>query len=244
MSIHDGHRARTREEFFARPDSFPDHRALEVLLYYVIPRGDTNPVAHNLMDRFGSLAGVLDASPKELVKVPGVGEQTASLLKVVKELSGRYVKARSDWSNIINSSTDACAALRPYFYGATQEKVFLLCMDGKNKLLGVRHISDGSVNAAEIATRGVAEAALSLNASRVILAHNHVSGLAFPSQEDWQTSTYLAHVLGAMGIELWDHMILADDDAVSLRDSGFNFRTGKYDKGAAPASGKQPVPER
>ena len=85
-SIHDGHRNRFKEEFLARPDSFPEHKLLELLLFYANPRGDTNPIAHTLIDHFGSLAGVLDALPEELVKVPGVGEHAVVLLKAVKEI--------------------------------------------------------------------------------------------------------------------------------------------------------------
>jgi DNA repair protein RadC len=87
MSIHDGHRQRFKKEFLARPDSFPDHKLLELLLFYANPRGDTNPAAHGLMERFGSLAGVLDALPAELEKTPGVGTHAVTLLKAAKELS-------------------------------------------------------------------------------------------------------------------------------------------------------------
>ena len=101
--------------------------------------------------------------------------------------------------------------------------VYLLCMDGKGKNLGVRLIAEGNVNAAEVTTRGVVEAALSLNATQVILAHNHVSGLALPSEEDRATTCYLAKVLGTVGVTLADHLIVVDDDMVSLRESGFRF---------------------
>ena len=93
MGPHDGHRQRLKTEFLARPDSFPDHKLLELLFLYPNPRSDTNPLAHELIDRFGSLAGVLDAPPEELCKVKGMGKHGAVLLKTVKELSGRYLTA-------------------------------------------------------------------------------------------------------------------------------------------------------
>ncbi len=223
MTIHDGHRQRFKEEFLARPDSFPDHKLLELLLFYVNPRGDTNPTAHALMERFGSLAGVLDALPADLKKVPGVGDHGVALIKAVKELSGRYLTARSSLEEIVRTTEDAKALLQPYFFGARNERVCLLCMDGKGKCLGVRLVGEGSVNAAEVTFRGVVEAALSLNSSRAILAHNHVSGLALPSAEDKLTTQRLREVLGAVGVVLEDHMIFVDDDMVSLRDSGFPF---------------------
>lgn len=223
MGMHDGHRARLKREFLARPDSFPDHKLLEVLLFYVNPRADTNPLAHTLIDRFGSLSGVLDALPEELVKVPGVGEHAVALLKVAKELSGRYLTARSSLEELVSSTADAYHLLRPYFFGARSEQVVLLCMDGKGKSLGIRQIAQGNVNAAEVTTRGVVEAALSLNATQVILAHNHVSGIAMPSAEDKATTRYLAKVLETVGVTLADHLIFVDEDMVSLRDSGFRF---------------------
>lgn len=222
-SIHEGHRKRLKGEFLARPDSFPDHKLLELLLFYANPRGDTNPIAHALMERFGSVAGVLDAAPEELAKVPGVGEHAISLLKTVKEATGRYLAARTSMEEIVRTTDDADGILRPYFFGARDERVCLLCMDGKGKNLGVRKIGEGSVNAAEVTTRKVVEAALSLNASHVILAHNHVSGLALPSDEDKATTRYLAKVLRTVGVVLVDHLIFTDDDMVSLRDSGFSI---------------------
>lgn len=220
MGIHEGHRQRLKEEFLARSESFPDHKLLELMLFYANPRGDTNPIAHALMERFGSLSGVLDALPEELMKVSGVGFHAVTLLKAVKEASGRYLASRVGMEEIVNNSGDAYRILRPYFFGARTERVCLLCLDGKGKQLGVRLIAEGSVNAAEVTTRGVVEAALSLNATRVVLSHNHVSGLALPSAEDQATTAYLDGVLQAVGVHLDDHLIFVDDDMVSIRDSG------------------------
>ncbi|WP_297289948.1 JAB domain-containing protein [uncultured Flavonifractor sp.] len=221
MGTHDGHRQRLKTEFLARPDSFPDHKLLELLLFYANPRSDTNPLAHELLDHFGSLAGILDASPEELQKVKGVGEHAAVLFKAAKELSGRYLTARTQVDDIAQSSRDYYALLQPYFFGARNEQTCLLCMDGKHKVLGIRKLGEGNVNAVNITIRLIAEAALSLNASAVVLAHNHVSGIAFPSSEDIATTDNLAPFLARMGIELVDHLIFVDDDMVSLRDSGF-----------------------
>ncbi len=223
MSIHDGHRTRMKKEFLARSDSFPDHKLLELLLFYANPRGDTNPTAHALIDRFGSLAGVLDALPVDLEKTPGVGEHTVVLLKAAKALGGRYLEARVDKGEQLTDPADAYPILRPYFFGARAERVCLLCLDGKGKVLGTRQLGEGNVNATQVTTRSVVETALSLNAVRVILAHNHVSGLAMPSEEDKVTTVHIARVLATVNVELWDHQIYTDDDMVSLRASGFRF---------------------
>ena len=221
MGTHDGHRQRLKTEFLARPDSFPDHKLLELLLFYANPRSDTNPLAHELMDHFGSLAGILDATPEELQKVKGVGEHAAVLFKAVKEFSGRYLTVRTQVDDIARNSRDYYALLRPYFFGARNEMLCLLCLDGKHKVLGIRRLGEGNVNAVNVTTRLIAEAALSLNASAVVLAHNHVSGIAFPSDEDIATTSSLAPILSTLGVALVDHLIFVDDDMVSLRDSGF-----------------------
>ena len=220
MSIHDGHRRRLREEFLARPDSFPDHKLLELLLFYANPRGDTNPLAHTLMDQFGSLAGVLDALPEDVEKLPGMGLHAAVLLKTVKELSGRYLTSRTRMEEVVQSTGDIYDLLRPHFFGAREERICILCLDGKGKVLGIRKLGEGSVNSAAITARKAAEAALSLNATRVVIAHNHVTGLALPSDEDKATTRYLSRVLAGVQVELMDHVIFTDDDMVSLRDSG------------------------
>lgn len=220
MSIHDGHRKRFKGEFLARPDSFPDHKLLELLLFYANPRGDTNPTAHLLMERFGSLSGVLDALPEELQKVPGVGEHAVTLLKAAKETGGRYLSSRGKMDEIIRSTGDIYEHLKDNFYGVRNECIFLLCLDGKGKILGTRKIGEGNVNASEVTTRGVVEAALALNASQVVLAHNHPSGLAIPSDEDKATTRYLMGVLKSVNVTLVDHVVFSDDDMVSMRESG------------------------
>ena len=221
MGTHDGHRKRLKTEFLARPDSFPDHKLLELLLFYANPRSDTNPLAHELIDRFGSLAGVLDAAPEELQKVKGIGEHAVVLCKTAKELAGRYLISRTQVDRIAQNSRDYFTLLQPYFFGARNEQLCLLCMDGKGKVLGIRRLGEGNVNAVNITTRLIAEAALSLNAASVVLAHNHVSGIALPSAEDIATTNSLAPFLARMGVELTDHLIFVDDDMVSLRDSGY-----------------------
>ncbi len=218
--LHSGHRSRVKQEFRQRGlDALPEHRVLELLLFYAIPQGDTNALAHLLIDRFGSLSGVLDASVEDLCAVPGVGEHTAILLRMIPSLCGRYVASRSSLDGIVDSARRVREVLEPYFFGARSEMVYLLCLDGKRKVLGVRKITEGTVNAAEVTTRRITEEAMSLRASAVILAHNHVSGLALPSREDQSTTQYLKQVLAPIGVELLDHVVFCDDDMVSMRES-------------------------
>jgi DNA repair protein RadC len=220
MSIHDGHRQRLKKRFLNEGlDHFEDYQVLELLLFYAIPRQDTNPIAHALLERFGSLAGVLDASVEELCSVPGVGEHTALLLRMIPEICARYVGSRSSLDGIVTNTAGVRQALAPYFFGARNEMVYLLCLDGKHKVLGARKITEGSIHAAEVAARRIVEEAVGLRAAAVVLAHNHVSGLALPSAEDRNTTVYLRKILAPIGIELLDHVIFCDDDMVSMRDS-------------------------
>ena len=221
MADHSGHRGRLKQEFLLRPDSFPVHKLLELLLFYANPRSDTNPLAHDLMDHFGTLAGVLDATPDALKAVPGIGEHAATLFKAVNELSRRYHAVRTDVSGVPQSSRDYFRLLHSYFFGARNECLCLLCMDGKHKVLGIRQMGEGNVNAVQVVTRLIVEAALALNATAVVLAHNHVSGLAIPSQEDVSTTYALREILLHVGVELVDHLVFSDDDMVSMRDSGY-----------------------
>lgn len=221
MSIHNGHRQRMRSEFLANGlEGIPDHRALELLLCYAIPMEDVNPLAHTLIQEFGSLAGVFDATQEQLTAVTGIGDYTAVLIKLIPALCGRYRQSRSQVDSLINDSRDISDLMAPYFFGARNEMVFLACLDAKHKVLGVRKVGEGIVNAAEITGRKVVEAALALNASVVILAHNHTSGIATPSLEDVATTRYLYELLCRVGVELYDHVVIVDDDMVSLRDSG------------------------
>ena len=210
---HTGHRERMKLE------GWPDHRVLELLLFYTIPQGDVNDLAHELVERFGSLAGVLDASVEELKKVKGVGDHTAVFLRMLPAVLGRYQGARTRLSAIINSPEEAYAWLEPYFFGARNEMVYVLCMDGKRQVLGVRKVAEGSIELAEVNTRRIAEEAIGLRAAQIYVAHNHVSNLAIPSQADWLTTDTLRGALRPIGIELIDHLVFVDGDMVSLKDS-------------------------
>lgn len=221
MGLHDGHRKRLKEQFLSHGEDFHDHQLLELLLCYSIPQGDVNVLAHTLLEEFHSLAGVMDALPESLRKVPGVGEHTAVLLKLIPKLAGRYFEDRASVGTILNSTRAAREFLLPYYHqGGRNEMVYLVCMDAKRKVLGCRKLGEGSVNAADITPRKVVEAALTHNATAAILAHNHISGLALPSRADLLTTRKLWEVLRDVGVELTDHLIFTDDDMVSLKDSG------------------------
>ncbi|MGE4276255.1 MAG: RadC family protein [Lawsonibacter sp.] len=229
MSIHTGHRQRVKNEFQARGvEGWPDHRVIELLLFYAIPQGDVNGLAHTLIERFGSLAGVLDASLDELKKTPGVGEHTAVLIKLMPTIGARYQEQRGGPGQIVRNVGEAAGLLTPYFYGARNEMVYILCLDGKRKALGIRKVAEGSIYAADINIRRIAEEAIGLRAASFYLAHNHISNLAFPSTADWQTTDTIRAALAAVGLELIDHLIFVDGDVVSLNQSERGGRRPVY----------------
>ncbi len=220
-SIHAGHRGRVKQEFLERGlEGWPDHRVLELLLFYALPQGDVNGLAHELLDRFGSLAGVLDASADELCKVKGVSEHTAVLLRLAPALAGRYMSSRAGVRPVINCAADAYQVLAPRLVGAKNEMAWVLCLDGKNQILGVRRLSEGCIDATAINIRRIAEEAMALRAARIYLAHNHISNIALPSRADLDTTMAIRAALDNIGLELVDHLVFVDGDMISMRESG------------------------
>ena len=221
---HKGHRERLKLRFLESGlDSFTDVQALELLLFYAIPQKDTNPIAHALLERFGRLSQVLDAPVEELKKVTGISDHAATLLRLATELA-RFYQVDTARRTEVLTSLDACGAyLVPRFFGRKVETVFLLCLDAKCKVLCCREIGEGSVNAASISVRKVVEAALSANATTVVLAHNHPSGVALPSADDVQTTRRIAAALSAVEVQLIDHIVVAEGDFISMAQSGYRF---------------------
>ncbi len=220
MSIHTGHRQRLKDRFRREGlDNFDELYVLELLLYYCIPQKDTNPIAHRLLDHFGSLTGVLEASPAELEKVEGIGANAATFLTLITEV-GRYYQVKRQKQGQILGTIDQCGRyLEPFFFGREVETVYLLCLDAKSKVLCCKKVGEGSVNSANVPIRRIVEIALGVNATSVVLAHNHPGGLALPSAEDIQTTHRVAAALEAVEIVLADHIIVANEDYVSLAQS-------------------------
>lgn len=221
MAVHDGHRQRKKEQFRMHGlDAFADHEVLELLLYYAIPRRDTNPVAHRLMERFGSLDGVFSATVEELEEVEGVGKNAATLLALWMPLYRRVRTKPKAKEVILNSTEQAGQYFMDLFFGMRREELYEACLDAKGKLLACCRIAEGGVDAVNISTRRLVENALKCGASAVILAHNHPSGIALPSPDDNTTTLAVWDALRAVGIPLIDHIIVADEDYVSLHDNG------------------------
>ncbi len=218
---HAGHREREKRQFLANGlNGLPDHKVMELVLFYAIPQGDVNPLAHRLVEQFGSLAGVLNATYDQLLQVDGVGPSTAALLHLIPAVSARYMAQSASFDGQIVNTWQYRELLQPLFFGQRDELAYLVCMDGKNKVLATRKLGEGIADAVRITSRKVLEAALACNATQVALAHNHVSGVALWSDADVDTTLRLKRLLREAGIELADHLIFAGDDMVSMAESG------------------------
>lgn len=227
MSIHNGHRDRIRRRFLEEGlDQFTDVQVLEFLLFYCIARQDTNPIAHRLLDSFGSLSQVLEAPVEELRKVEGIGENTAVFLHLVTQVGRYYLTDRASKAKVLPTLESCAQYLQTFFFGRNVETVYLLCLDAKCKMLCCKKISEGDVNSTSLSVRKVVETALNTNASSVVLAHNHPGGMAIPSNEDIQTTRRIAAALQAVDVHFIDHILVTDDDYVSLLQSGYSFSDG------------------
>lgn len=218
--MHDGHRGRLKKRFAQEGlDRFEPHNALELLLFYSIPRCDTNETAHMLLKAFGSLSGVFDASVEDLQKVPGVGENSALLIKMIPALNKMYMEDKLAKGVLLNSVKASGEFLVPKFMGENNEIVIVVSLDNQGKVKNCSRIAEGGTNTAPVNNRKIVETALRHNATSIILAHNHPGGLANPSKSDVETTMQLVRVLESVQICLRDHIIVAGKDWFSLADS-------------------------
>ena len=221
MGVHDGHRERLRQSFLEHGLSgMNDINALELLLFYAVPRRDTNELAHLLLQHFGRLDGVFSASAEELCEVEGIGAYAASLLTLVPEIMKKSRLSKSREIRQIHSSDDAGEYLLPYFMNERDEVVYLLCLDSKRAVICCAEMGRGVVNSVDTSVRRIVEKALKVKACSVIVAHNHPDGLALPSREDDLFTKCLYNALETVGIRLEDHIIVADEDYISIADTG------------------------
>ena len=171
LSVHAGHRQRLRERFLrGGPDDLAAHELLELLLGYAMPRVDVNPLAHRLIERFGSLSGVTEASVEELMSVSGVGEYTACLIRLLPAVVRRCAIDRVESPRVYDTVGKLVEFLRPRFTGLTTERVYLILLDNGMHMIDCRVISEGSVNSSAVTVRRIAELCLYMHAACAVLA--------------------------------------------------------------------------
>lgn len=225
-NIHEGHRARMKRKFLRQKEnSFAEHELLELLLFYAIPRRETNTIAHALIERFGSLRGVLSASPEELVEIKGVQEHSAGLIRLVRELSAVYAETAREKNFKLDTLDKIGKLLLEKYVGCTNEKVMCVLLDNSLGLIACEILHEGSINSAAFQPRKLFELAYSRRASSVVLAHNHPGGIAIPSGDDLTTTSNIAAGLDLLGINLLEHIIIADGHYAPIIRNSRNFQS-------------------
>lgn len=204
------------------PDALTDAELLELLLQFCSK--EPEKTAHRLLEQYSNVANLMEADIEDLSAVEGLDDESILLLRLVPQLHRRYFLSRSQADSILTTSADFGRYLLPYFYGARDEMVYLLMLDAACKVINCRLIGHGSVNSANVPIRRLVQEAINANATAIVLAHNHPSGIAVPSKEDVEITVRLSEALAVMDLTLLDHIIVADDDFVSLHDSGYIYR--------------------
>ncbi len=214
---HGGHRKRLRERFCRDGlDSFSEHEALELLLTFAIPQRDVNPLAHRLVNHFGSIAGVLSASRSELMSIEGVGEYAAVFLTMMPQLFSRYQKSAMGERPVINTIADAKRLCGALFTDAQDEQFYGIFLDKQGRLIQAEMLYEGTTDEVTIYPRQIAERAIYRHAYGVMFAHNHPSGKLEPSRADVETTRTLIRALDLISVSVIDHMIVTKTGLYSM----------------------------
>jgi DNA repair protein RadC len=217
----EGHRARMRARLLtAGPDSLADHEMLEMLLFLALPRRDTKPMARDLLARFGGFGPCVTASPDELRAVEGLGDAGVAALKLAQGAALRLLRGQLAGRPALTSRDALAAYLRAALRHETTERFQVLFLDTRSHLIADEVMGRGTVNHAPVYPREIARRALELHATIVILVHNHPSRSPTPSRDDIAMTREVGRALRPLGIELYDHFIVAGDRLVSLREDG------------------------
>lgn len=232
---HAGHRLRLKARFLKEGlEGFEEHQILELLLFYVVPQKDTNELAHILLERFGSIARVMDAPLKELMMVPGIGEHAASLFKLIPQISSVYEESRFENMQELSTTRVAAEYIRRLFIGKDYEQMVLVCLDKQLRVLGAPILHHGTVDEITVYPRLVVETAISNHAVSVILAHNHPGGSLKPSSSDMRVTRKLMRALDGVGIEMLDHVIVAGKEYFSFLQRGILPKEKKDEEDEMP----------
>ncbi len=211
-NVHAGHRQRLRTRFVENGlDSFEDHNALELFLFYAIPNRDVNDLAHNLINEFGSLSAVFDARYEDLCKVKGISEYSASLIKLLPAMARRYEQGKVSANDAVYDEPEKIAEyMSGIYFGVNREELYVICLDGACHLLKCIKLGTGEVDKVSVSYRNIAEQVFSTNATNVIVVHNHVSGIVAPSSQDIVFTSNLISAMKGVGIRISDHIIMGN----------------------------------
>lgn len=222
-NLHKNHRQRVRARFIKENnlDSFEPHQILELLLFYAVPRRDTNELAHRLLNEYGNLHNLLNARPEDIEKRCKVSEPTAVLISMIPHICRKFLQSSMINENIcINNLEIACKYFHSTLAGKPFESFYMLCLDLNKKFRKLIKISDGSTSSSPIYMEKVVGDALLHNSSFVIVGHNHPSGTKKPSSSDVDVTNQIYNALAYVNIKLLDHIIVCGDDYYSFAKKG------------------------
>ncbi len=217
-NIHKGHRNRLKEEILASDITNPKSpdKLLEMLLFYGIPQKDTSPIARELIARFGDFSGVLDADIDDLLKTKGMTRNAASLIKLMRPIGRTYLLTKFGEKETLKSFEDIGNYMQTRYYALNRESFSLLCLNRLGKVISFEEIVGGNIDAVGVSIRTILEKVLKSEATAVVIAHNHPSGIALPSKEDVELTKTIKNALSVISVNLVDHIIIADNDYVSM----------------------------
>ena len=220
-NLHDGHRKRVKEKFEQHgfDENTPEHEVLEMLLFYSIPRRDTNTIAHNLINRFGSLCGVLEAPKEDLVEIDGISGNSALLIKLMLPIAHIYSSKKCNCQKCFKSIEQIGDFLLNKYFAYTDEVFSVISVDASGKLLGYDVVERGNLRTVGIPIRKLVETVIKRKSPCIIIAHNHPSGIALPSEYDVKTTIEIMQAMSHIDVKLLDHFIIVDGDYVSMAQS-------------------------
>ena len=217
-----GHRKRLRSRFQKNGvEGMQDYEILELLLTYAIPRKDVKPYAKDLIERFGAISGVLDASRKELEEVLHIGPASSTLIRLIKELCAVYLSEKMKEKDALSSPQAVLDFARVKLAGLPHEAFMAIFLNTKNRVLDYKIIQEGTVDRAAIYPRRIVEEALDRHAAGIIFVHNHPSGDADPSPEDRQLTRSLVEAAKTIDLRVLDHIVVGKDGYCSFVERGF-----------------------
>jgi DNA repair protein RadC len=198
-------------------EGFEEHEILEFLLFYALPRVDTNVIAHQLIITFGSLSAVLEADPKDIERVGGIGPKASAFLAMVPDVFRAYERSKLGKKPALRSIADACGFARTLLFGKPYEQFYVIWLGTQNRVIHHERLSEGSVSESPVYISRLAAKALRHHAVKCVIAHNHPGGCVTPSKADIQTTQSVLSTLAMLGIELVDHIIVSDNEAFSFQ---------------------------
>ncbi len=213
-SLHDGHRKRLREKFNKGKETFKEHELLELLLSYSVPRKDTNPIAHRLINQFGSLSNVLETSPEILSSVEGIGETSATLISLVNYIISLKADAKKEDIKLDNLESVKKLAVN-LFKGLDHEVFYMFYLDANRKVLGYTKLDDGKINTVNLDFEAFTKGILSYKPKSAVIMHNHFAKFPYPSDEDDKATANVCTFLRFHKVTLFDHVIVSNDEAYS-----------------------------